>query len=84
MAIATTSEGRSFVAAARAGSGRLVHFGADDMVHNCFSYGNLSKLVTNAAVWASGKTAGIRIASSAAGWTSGVVAHLVQEVRCIG
>ena len=54
--------------------------GADDMVYNAKYYTNLLTLVKNAAVWASGKSSGIRIAASTSGWTSGVVTDLVALV----
>ena len=84
MAIAVAAGGTApIISVSKYGHGRLLHAGHEGILfHGNLASSGLGALMKNAALWASSnKTAGIRVAGSESGLTSGLVQQLADSVR---
>ena len=83
MALAVPPGGTSpLISANKYGRGRLLHAGHENILFNSnIATSGLGALMKNAALWASSnKAAGIRVAGSESGLTSGLVQQLANSV----
>lgn len=81
-AVAANADGAAIVAAVKYGSGRVLHFGHENMMFSCCSTSGYGRLVQNAAAWAAGtKKSGIRVAGATDWETTDIVEKLVAQVR---
>jgi hypothetical protein len=76
-AVAVDGDRLPFISAARFGNDRVISFGHSEAMLGVASTTELFKLVRSSAVWASGKTYGIRIAGLDS-WGSNIAASIAK------